>query len=411
MDMLKTVLAKIKPTKDEEKQVNDVVRVFLDKLNKNLKYAKAVLGGSGAKNTWLKGSHDVDIFVQYDYNKFRDKNISDLLEKILKKLFKIEKLHGSRDYFQVKYGGFTFEVIPILKISKADKALNITDISPLHAKWVNKFDYADDIRLMKQFCRANEVYGAESYIRGFSGYDCEILVIYYKGFMNLVKNASKWGKKVVIDSEKYYKDDKEVLRDMNVSKKVSPLIIVDPVQKERNVAAALNEEKFELFKIKCKRFLKEKSSDFFEIKEVTIDDLKKKAGKNKLILFEAENIKNKVDIAGSKLLKAFNYIGKYFSLNDFQIVNEGWRWDKKKKALFWFIIEDVVLDDFIKREGPPVKAKKHADNFKKAHKNAFAEKGRLYAKIKREFRKPEEFAKFIINDEYLKDKIKKIIFV
>ena len=70
--------------------------------------------------------------------------------------------------------------------------------------------------------------------------------------------------------------DKEVLKEMNKSKIVSPLIIVDPVQKERNAAAALNKEKFELFKIICKRFLKEKSPDYFEMKEVSIEDLKKK---------------------------------------------------------------------------------------------------------------------------------------
>ena len=65
MEMLKTVLDSIKPSKEEEKQVKKVVGAFLDKLNKNLKDAKAVLGGSGAKNTWLKGSHDIDVFVQF----------------------------------------------------------------------------------------------------------------------------------------------------------------------------------------------------------------------------------------------------------------------------------------------------------------------------------------------------------
>ena len=411
MEMLNNVLKKIKPTKEEEKQVKEIVDSFLNKLNKNLRDAKAVLGGSGAKDTWLKGSHDVDVFVQFDYKKYKDKSdkLSNLLEKVLKKTFsKIEMLHGSRDYFQVKEENFTFEIIPILKIKDADKALNITDISPLHAEWVNKHNYKDDIRLMKQFLRANKIYGAESYIRGFSGYDIEILVIYYKGFMNLVKAAGKWGKKIVVDPEKYYKDDREVLREMNKSKTASPLVIVDPVQKERNVAAALSNEKFELFKILCRRFLKEKSPDYFEIKEVTIDELKKKAGKNRLILFDIETLKNKEDIAGSKMVKAFEYIGKRFSLNDFSVLDEGWKWDKAKKAMFWYIVEDEVLDEFIKREGPPVKAKKHAEAFKKAHKNAFAEKGRLYAKIKREFRKPEQLAKTLVKDEYLKDKIKSI---
>ena len=66
------------------------------------------------------------------------------------------------------------------------------------------------------------------------------------------------------------------------------------------------------------------------------------------------------------------------------------------------------MPEYEKREGPPVKAKKHADAFKKAHKNAYEKKSRLYADVKREYRKPEDLAKDLVKDEYMKDKIKKI---
>ncbi len=57
-------------------------------------------------------------------------------------------MHGSRDYFQIKEKGFTFEVVPILKIKDAKEAMNITDVSPLHAAWVKKHKkFADDIAL------------------------------------------------------------------------------------------------------------------------------------------------------------------------------------------------------------------------------------------------------------------------
>src|SRR3989344_8138225 len=222
MDILKEVLLEIKPSKEKEKEVNAKINLFLNNLNKGLVGAKAVLGGSGAKGTWLSNIHDADIFAQFDYNKFKDKSdeISDILEKHLKKKFKnIERLHGSRDYYQIKYGEFTFEIIPVLKITKASQAMNITDVSLLHADWVRKHKkYADDIRLMKQFCKAQKVYGAESYIKGFSGYICEILVIYYKGFMNAIRAAAKWNEREIIDAEKYYKNRNDVLFNLNKSK-------------------------------------------------------------------------------------------------------------------------------------------------------------------------------------------------
>jgi tRNA nucleotidyltransferase (CCA-adding enzyme) len=197
---------------------------------------------------------------------------------------------------------------------------------------------------------------------------------------------------------------------INTSKLVSPLTIVDPVQKSRNVSAALSKEKYDLFKIACRKFIKNPSEDFFTAKEITIDELKKKAGANKLICLEVEPDKGKVDVIGSRLLKAFEFIGKKFSDNDFGIVNQGWKWNKSKNALFWYIIETKELSEFVKWAGPPVKAKQFAESFRKAHKNekVFEEKGRLFANVKRKFTIPEKLAEFAIKDEWLKDKAKKI---
>src|SRR3989344_7885958 len=152
MDSLKEIFAQalkgIKPSKEEEKKVMSTINEVLAKINKSLKPSKAILGGSGAKGTWLKNAYDADIFVQFPYKAYMDKSarLSDILEKALKKSFVVERLHGSRDYFRIRKKEFTFEVIPILAIRKAEQAVNITDVSPLHAKYVKAFGkYADDI--------------------------------------------------------------------------------------------------------------------------------------------------------------------------------------------------------------------------------------------------------------------------
>ena len=134
MDVLKEVLADIKPSAEEEYELKRKVNAFLTRLNSGLRHAKAELYGSGAKGTWLKGSFDADIFVKYDYGKFADRSdvISDELRKHLKKKnIKISEMHGSRDYFRINQDGLVYEVIPILDIKKAEQAKNITDISPL----------------------------------------------------------------------------------------------------------------------------------------------------------------------------------------------------------------------------------------------------------------------------------------
>ena len=152
--ILNRVLQDIQPDKDYEREIFERLNAIIKKINQGQKNFKAVLGGSGAKGTWLK-TFDADIFVLFDYKKSKDKSdkISGVLETILKRKFKnLIKLHGSRDYFQIKENNYTFEIVPILKISSAEQAKNITDVSPLHSKWVNKHKkLVKEIKLTKEF--------------------------------------------------------------------------------------------------------------------------------------------------------------------------------------------------------------------------------------------------------------------
>src|SRR3989344_7128685 len=180
MNWKQEVLSLIKPSPEEQKQVEKRIAVFIDKL-RSVVPVKVILGGSGAKGTWLKGQHDADIFILFPATYESDK-LSDITEQWLKKIGKFERFHGSRDYFRFYQDRFVFEVVPIRAIKNAEDAANITDVSPLHAAWVKKKStekICDDIRLAKAFCKAQRMYGAESYISGFSGYVLEILIIHY----------------------------------------------------------------------------------------------------------------------------------------------------------------------------------------------------------------------------------------
>jgi tRNA nucleotidyltransferase (CCA-adding enzyme) len=264
---------------------------------------------------------------------------------------------------------------------------------------------ADDIRLAKAFCKAANVYGAESYAKGFSGHVLDVLVIYYKGFIPLLKNAVKWKEHDVVDFNNHYKG--KALQRLNKSK-IGPLIVIDPIQPERNAAAVLSREKFFLFKKKAEEFLKKPLKKFFEKKGITIGELKKKAKGKKLLLVKVKAVKGKQDVVGSKLLKAFDYIFNKLVSNDFKVYNKGWKWDKKNDALFWFMVKDETLSEKKVRLGPPLKNKQNVEDFRKKHKNIFVKGKRICAEVKRNYRKPEELLKEIKKDLYLKEKAKKI---
>ena len=406
-EILAKSLAKIKP---KDKKTVKEVKEFLEKLNVAIKKSKvkavATIGGSMAKDTYLKGDHDCDIFVRFDLS-YKDKDISKELSKILKP-WKAESVHGSRDYYHIK-NELNYELVPVLNIKDPKDAANVTDMSPLHVDWVKKHPgMNDEIRLAKQFCKANGVYGAESYIKGFSGHVLDILVIQYGGFLKLLKASQKWQDKEVIDPEKFYK--KDALQKLNSSKTDSPIIIIDPVLPSRNAAAALSYEKLEIFKKAAARFLKNPDAAALEIKEKTIEDLKKDASGNKLIMLDVATEKGKEDVIGARILKAFQQIRNQLKFYDFAVIDAGWKWDKLTKSMFWYIVDARDLFPITKWVGPPVEETERVENFKEKHEKTFIEDGRVCTYMKRKFVNADDLIDHIIkNDEYIYEKVKKVV--
>jgi len=434
-DLLNKAVAECLPTQAEEEKLKLKLDEFLQKLKqaaKNNKInAEIMLGGSAAKGTFLKKDFDVDVFVRFNYD-YKEKDLSEMLETILKKIssLKFVRLHGSRDYFQAKYKGIYYEIIPVLYVTEPKKAMNVTDMSPLHVAWLkthlndnkhndnklnnnkinnNKLNENKSLRkeilLAKLFCKAQGCYGAESYIQGFSGHVLDILIVNYGSFLNLLKSSQKWKQFDVIDVEKHGTADK-----LNQSK-ISPLLLIDPLQPDRNAAAALSTEKFELFKQKAKEFLANPSPDFFVKKEYSLKDLKKlktSSASARLIILTIKALEGKEDIVGAKLLKSYTHILKHLQLGGFTVTTSGWKWDKAKKAEFWFVVKESQLSDTTLRMGPPVKETRSVEAFKAKHPNAFVKDNRLYANVKRQFRTPEDLIKALIKDEYITEKMDSI---
>jgi tRNA nucleotidyltransferase (CCA-adding enzyme) len=268
--------------------------------------------------------------------------------------------------------------------------------------------FNDQIRLAKQFCKSAGVYGAESYIKGFSGHVLDILTIHYGGFMELLAASQKWADKEVIDPEKYYKTD--ALTQLNRSKTDSPIIIIDPILPERNAAAALSYETLDKFKKRAAEFLAKPSASMFEVKAKTVAQLKKEAGKDKLIALDVTSESGKEDVVGSKVLKAFQQIRNQLKFYDFLLKDAGWQWNKKTKALFWYVLDARDLFPITKWVGPPLSERERVESFKAKYPKTFIENGRICTYTKRKFINAEELMDSIIkNDEYLREKVKKVV--
>jgi len=385
--LLKEVLEEVRPSKKELQDIKDSLEKFTEEIRKKLKIrkidAEIFIGGSFAKKTMIrKGHYEIDIFIRFDK---KHKGISDLTKKILGKRKNLLVIHGSRDYFRIRASkNLFFEIIPVRKIKTPREAENITDLSYSHVKYVKKKikseKILDDILLAKAFCYGNNCYGAESYINGFSGYALELLIYHYGSFLNFVRAMTRIKGKEIIDIEKHHKNKQRILMNINAAKLGSPIVLIDPTYKQRNVLAALSYSTFGKFQKTCKKFLKNPSIKAFETKEINFEKRKKDAKRKgyEFVLIEAKTSKQEGVIAGSKLLKFYNHLASEIK-KYFEIKNKGFEYEGKKSAKFFFTVKrrsELLM------QGPLKSQKKHAEKFRKKHKKIFAKKNRLYAKQK-----------------------------
>jgi tRNA nucleotidyltransferase (CCA-adding enzyme) len=398
--ILEEILKGVSPNKEDLRVMEDELKKFLKELEKEIKKnkidVKIFIGGSFAKKTLIKKEiYDADIFLRFS-KKYKDKDLTKLTQKILHKFKNKFIVHGSRDYFKIKISPtFYLEIVPVLRIKKPEEAKNITDLSYSHVNYIKKKiknrNILDQIKISKLFFQANGFYGAESYIKGFSGYATELLMVYYKTFENMLKEVSKAKDKIIIDIEKTYKNKKQILRDINESKLESPIILIDPTHKYRNVLAALSESTFKKFVIESKKFLKSPSVTYFQKKKINLKAIKENSKKKgyEFILLECSTEKQEGDIAGTKLLKFYNHLSNQIE-EYFEIKNKGFNYNGKKSARFFIVVrkrKEKIL------RGPLSKDKKNVAKFKKLHKKTFTKNGRIYSREKINF----NLERFILN--------------
>ena len=136
------------------------------------------------------------------------------------------------------------------------------DRSQYHTEYMKKnltSEQKNQIRILKAFLKGIGIYGAELSIAGFSGYVTEVLVLKYGNFKNVIKNIATMknkGEVIAIDN----------ITNNNIPKKFqSPIIIIDPVDSNRNLGTAISSESLSRFIFGARALLKNPSLEFFSI--------------------------------------------------------------------------------------------------------------------------------------------------
>jgi tRNA nucleotidyltransferase (CCA-adding enzyme) len=269
------VLQKIRPSLIESERLmrlaNELLKTVRDLSNNYEGILDARLEGSVAKGTWIRGREEIDVFVQFSKDVDKDsleKTILEIGNGVIKKFGgKTEVRYAEHPYVEGIISGVRVNIVACYKVERG-MWLSAVDRTPYHTEYIKSKlteALADEIRLMKSFMLGCGVYGAEIRIGGFSGYLAELLTINYGNFYNALKAASNWRPPIYVDIEGHYTDKREALEAFGRPH----ILVIDPVDKKRNVAAAITDTKLSEFILASKLFLDSPSEKFFYIPERT----------------------------------------------------------------------------------------------------------------------------------------------
>lgn len=353
-----------------------------------------VFVGSFARNTWLKGNLEIDVFILFPTNIRRDELEKRGIEVGKKVLDKYEIRYAEHPYVHGEVFGVKVEIVPCYKVKEATKTISAVDRTPFHHEWLkNKITGKEnEVRLLKKFLKANGIYGAEFKVKGFSGYLCELLIVFYGSFENLVRNAVNWTRRTVIDVAK------------GEIKSGERFFVVDPVDPKRNVAANLSLDNLAKFVHLCREFIRSPSIEFFLEKSYEVDEKKIeeaiKIRNSEIFAVEFERPSIVEDNLYSQLEKAAKKIFEHLQREGFRPM----RCHYFARDLCYLIFECEVkeLSRVYKKVGPPFEEFEHVDKFLKKDRmfKPFLDDGRFWTFEIRKFTKPQEFVKDFIIKNY-----------
>ncbi len=413
--ILKDVLTKIKPSADLKAQKQNAAKCLLAEIKKFSRHAEIV--GSLAKDTDLAYNvydTDIDIFIKFPVQFKKEelgKTVIEIGEKILTDC---EIDYAEHPYIKGKFKNFSIELVPCYDFGEGifgdfKNIATSVDRTIYHTKYVkekikkasDKISLNDEIRLLKQFMKGSNVYGAEASIKGFSGYLAELMCIYYSGsFIEVIKHSSEWKLNTFIDVENHWEGQGKILFD-------EPLIVIDPVDKNRNVASAVSEENMAKFIYVCRKFLLSPSVNFFfgakKKEKITTEEFIKimKERETKFIAVCYEHPYININNLYSQLEKTRKTLIKQLENFKFGVMNsKSWTNGMTKSAII-FEFEIFELPNVEVINGPPIDAPMiHQDIFLNMHKNARLSGWKWIANRKRKFTKAEDCLKFLITQKH-----------
>jgi tRNA nucleotidyltransferase (CCA-adding enzyme) len=394
----------VRPSPEEQEKLKSVAKKVLSRIDELAGAGgvecDVILVGSAARGTWLSGDHDLDVFIGVS----EGSSLHPALEIARLVAPKFEERYAEHAYVHALFEGFELDLVPCYLVEDASRIISAVDRTPFHNRYVSAkiMGQEDEVLLLKQFMKGVGVYGSELKVGGFSGYLAELLVIRYGSFLDVLEGAARWRPGEVIDLAGHSSQDHE-----------ENLVVVDPVDPGRNVAAALTLDRMFTFVAAARLFLEEPALKFFfpkAISPLSDDELREEMAKRKstLILLEFAAPDLVEDVVFPQLRKAEQSVRALLDRNGFSVLRSSADWHRAVSAetdkgegggpeksggcgaiRMLFELSVATLPRVERRVGPPVWEAEHAKKFVSSHtgplSGPYVEDGRVVVETARRF--------------------------
>jgi tRNA nucleotidyltransferase (CCA-adding enzyme) len=340
-------------------------------------HAEVRVDGSVAKDTWIRDSADVDIFMKVS-PKLTKEQLRDVCLPIAKRALrpaKTQERYAEHPYAEtlVKFGKgrlLRVNVVPCYRVERGHW-LSATDRTPYHTEYIRQHltePQHDEVRLLKAFMKGIGSYGADIKTGGFSGMLCETLIAARGDFRGVVNEFSKWREAQFIDLENYYGGRiDEVYRLFR-----EPLIVIDPVDRGRNLAAAVRKEQLWNLVAACRQLIATPATAFFEqdrIKSLTAAAYRRmmKERGSVVLVVVMGRIDVVVDVLWSQLYRTERALANLLSRNGFSIIRSASWSDEQSLNVILLELEQDTLPGSRRHVGPPVSRVAESSSFLAKH--------------------------------------------
>lgn len=320
--------------------------------------ASVIHVGSSARGTWVSGDRDIDVFVQFDTAVTRDDLERYGLQIGREVLPDGHTEYAEHPYVTGEYEGFAVDLVPCYSVEDATAIQSAVDRTPFHNAYLDgRIDsaIAGAVRVFKQFLQGIGVYGSDLRTRGFSGYVVELLVLEYGGFEAMLRAVREWQPPVRLDpadhGERTFTD---------------PLVVIDPTDPERNVAAVVSETNVARLIHYARALLDDPDLSYFFPSEpapmdaAAVRSAVEERGTTPLaVVFDPPSLVD--DQLYPQLRRSLDGLVRGLENAAFEVIRSG-VWVRDRAVLF--VELSVAERPRIERhEGPPVAAADHATRF------------------------------------------------